>query len=83
MNSKKIKAFCSVDNTDNTKTTLFVTDEEIDREMVRNALIEFDSNLLTDDEKRFEIEVDSILLCSECSFGDTEFFFEDVTYLYQ
>ncbi len=83
MNSKKIKAFCSCDNIDNTKTTLFVTDEEIDIEMVRNALIEFDSNLLTDDEKRFEIEVGSVLLSGECSFGDTEFFFEDVTYYYQ
>ena len=82
MKQKEINVFYAVDNIDNTKTTLFAVDGKASKEMIREALIEYDDYLLSDDEERFEKEVERAYGCEECSFGDTEFFFDTTTLYY-
>ena len=83
MRQKEINVFYAVDNIDNTKTTLFAVEGKASKEMIREALEEYDEYLLSDDEKRFEEEVERAYGGGECSFGDTEFFFDSTILYYE
>ena len=81
MKKKNVKILYAVDNLDNVKTTLFVADCIPTRDMIANAIKEYDCIFEDDEEcsKALESIIDNLLDRREAYFSETDFFFELTT----